>query len=103
MELLDYIREFRIFNYAIFDLIVSFLWIYLLSPFLSKSFFKIWIIIPKVNWLFLTLPIWIFFHVIFWSFTPMTENFLDFSDFYVLKWIVIILLFLWLRNIKINK
>ena len=101
MNIIDFLRQFRIFEYAIFDLFVSFLGIYLLSPLLSKLFKKINIDIPKINWLFLTLPLGIIIHFIFGSMTPMTKYFIDINSHYILKIIILILLLLGLRGIKI--
>ena len=104
MQILEYLREFTIFDYAIFDLIVSFWWVYLLSPTLTKLFLKIWIEIKRKNWMFLVLPLGILFHIIFWNITPMTRDFLDLNDFYSLKILIIVLLALGLKDIKfINK
>ena len=100
---IEFLRQFRIGEYAIFDLAVAFLGIYLLSSLLSKMFLKIRIDIPKRNWLFLTLPIGIVAHLIFGHMTPMTKNFLDIHGHYILKTLIIILLILGLRNIKIIK
>lgn len=103
MDALTYLRQFRIFNYAIFDLAISFIGFYLLAPLLSKLFKKINIDIPKINWLYLTLPIGIVTHIFFGKITPMTKNFLDLHNNYLLKAVIIGLLFLGLRNIKIRK
>jgi len=100
METLEYLREFKIFGYAIFDLIVSFWGIYLIAPRLSKLFLKIWFKISRKSWMFLVLPIWILFHLIFWNITPMTRDFLDINDFYLIKIFIIVLLILWLKDIK---
>ena len=100
MEILEYLRSFKILDYAIFDLIVSFWGIYLLSPRLTKLFLKIWIEIKRKNWMFLVLPIGILFHIIFWNITPMTRDFLNINDFYLLKILIIILLILGLKDIK---
>jgi len=103
MNTIEYLRQFRLFEYAIFDLVVSFLGIFLLSPLLSKLFLLIRIKIPKRNWLFLTLPMGILIHLLFGSFTPMTKNFLDINDHYILKAIIIISLFFGLKGITIVK
>lgn len=100
---IEFLRQFRIGEYAIFDLAVAFLGIYLLSSLLSKMFLKLRIDIPKRNWIFLTLPIGIAAHMIFGNMTPMTKNFLDIHGHYVLKILIIGLLILGLRNIKIIK
>ncbi len=102
MLTLEFLRHFRFAGYAIFDLTLSFLGIYLLSSYLSKIFLRIKIIIPKINWIFLTLPLGILFHIIFGTFTPMTLNFLDPQSHYYLKILIIILLIFGLRKIKIS-
>lgn len=89
MTTLEYLRHFRIAEYAIFDLTVSFLGIYILSPLLSKLFQKININIPRKNWVFLTFPIGILVHLLVGSITPMTKNFFDIHEHYILKIIVI--------------
>lgn len=100
---LEFLRQFRIFGYAIFDLVVAFGGMYLLSPFLSKMFLKIKINIPKCSWLFLTLPIGVATHMLFGKMTPMTINFLDIHGHYFLKTLILCLLILGLRGIKITK
>jgi hypothetical protein len=103
MDTITYLRQFRIINYAIFDLVVSFIGIYLLAPGLTKLFKKINIDIPKTNWLYLTLPIGILVHILVGTVTPMTKNFLDTNSNYLLKILILVLLILGLRNIKKNK
>ena len=103
MEILEYLRSFRILDYAIFDLIVSFWGVYLLSPTLTKLFLKIWLEIKRKNWMFLVLPIGIIFHLIFGNITPMTRDFLNINDFYLLKILLLALLFLGLKDIKKKK
>lgn len=101
MNPIDFLRQFRIGGFAIFDFTVAFLGIYLLSPLLSKIFRKIRIDIPKINWLFLTLPIGIATHLLIGRITPLTKNFLDLHDHYFLK-VVVIGLFAWgMKGIKI--
>ena len=103
MTTIEFLRQFRIGEYAIFDFIVSFLGIYLLSPILSKIFLKIKIIIPKRNWIFLTLPIGFLFHLVFGSITPMTRDILNIHDHYILKIVMLILLFFGIKELKIIK
>ncbi len=103
MEILEYLRSFTIFDYAIFDLVISFVGVYLISERLSKIAFKINIKIPKENWLFLVLPLGILFHIIFQNITPMTSDFLDLNNYYFLKLLIIFLTILGLRKIKIIK
>ena len=101
MTTLEFVRHFRLFGYAIFDLIVSFIGIYLLSGILSKIFRKINIDIPKINWVYLTLPIGIVIHLFFGTMTPMVKNFLDLNSGYILKVVILLFCVLGFKGIKI--
>jgi len=103
MDSIEFLRQFRFYEYAVFDFAVSFIGVYLLSPFLSKIFLKIKIDIPKKNWLFLTLPISILVHFIIGEITPMTKYFLDINSHYFLKILIIGLLIMGIKDIKIIK
>ena len=100
MDIVSFLRQFRIGEYAVFDFAISFLGIFLLAPFLSKLFRKIGIEIPKQNWLFFVLPLAIVAHLIFGPITLMTKDFLDMSGHYILKIVIIGSFILGLRNIK---
>jgi len=103
MASIEFLRQFRIGGYAIFDFAAAFLGIYLLSPLLSKFFLKFNIDIPKQNWLFLTLPIGVLVHLFIGKMTPMTRAFIDINDYYILKIIILILLIFGIKGIKIIK
>ena len=103
MILIEFLRQFRFDEYAIFDFAVAFLGIYLLSPLLSRIFLKFRIDIPKQNWLFLTLPISIFVHLLIGNITPMTRDFIDINSHYFLKILILILLIFGIKGIKIIK
>ena len=103
MITLEFLRQFRIAGYAIFDLVVSFLGIYLLSPLLSRLFLYLRVKVPKSSWLLFTLPMGIGAHLLIGTITPMTKNFLDMNSNYVLKIVIALLFILGLRGIKITK
>ena len=103
MILIEFLRQFRFGEYAIFDFAAAFLGIYLLSPLLSKFFLRLRIDIPKQNWLFLTLPISIFVHWLIGNITPMTRDFIDIHSHYFLKTLILILLIFGIKGIKIVK
>lgn len=100
MNTIDFLRQFRIGEYALFDLGVSFLGIYLLSPVLSKLFLKLRIKISKQSWLFFTLPLGILIHLLVGKITPMTKNFIDPHGHYLLKILILGLLILGIKDIK---
>ena len=103
MTTIEFLRQFRILDYAIFDFVVSFLGIYLLAPLLTKLFRKIRLDIPKKNWLWLTLPIGTLTHILVGSITPMTRDILDIHDHYVLKLIMLVLVFFGIKGIRVIK
>lgn len=103
MITIDFLRQFRIAGFAIFDLSVAFLGILILSPLLSWLFRKLGVEIPKRSWIFWTLPIGIITHLIIGRKTPMTTDFIDLSGHYVLKIFVLVLLILGMMGVKRRK
>ena len=103
MITLEYLRTFRIGEYAIFDLTVSFLGVMLLAPLLSKLFRLIHLEIPLSSWLYLTLPIGVLAHILVANHTLMTKYFLDPTDHYPLKLFIALLVYLGIRGISLIK
>lgn len=89
MNPIDYLRTFRIGPFAIFDFTISFVGMALLSPLLSGLFKKVGILIPKKNWVILTIPISILAHILIGKITPLTKDFLDPSGHYIVKLLVV--------------
>lgn len=103
MPTIEYLRSFKFGEYAIFDLVVSFVGIYLLAPVLTYLFKFIKLDIPRSSWLYLTLPMSILIHVLVGKYTPMTKYFLDPSGHYLLKLFIIGLLVFGLKAIRLIK
>ncbi|MCR4278286.1 MAG: hypothetical protein NUV81_00035 [bacterium] len=103
MTTIEFLRQFRIGGFAIFDFAVSFIAVYFLAPFLSKLFRKMRIEIPKRNWLFLTIPLSILIHVIVGTITPLTRDFLDLQGHPILKVVVVLLTVFGVRGVRILK
>ncbi len=103
MATIEFLRQFRIGGYAIFDFVASFVVIYLLAPLLSKLFLKIKLQIPKKSWVFLTLPIGILTHLLVGSITPMTKNFIDLNGHYILKLVMLALIIFGIKDIRVVK
>lgn len=99
MLTLEYIRQFRVFGYALFDLGVSFLGVYLLAPLLTKLFLMFGVKISRKSWLLLTLPLSIAIHLLVGTMTQMTRDFFDIQGHYVIKILIIGLLILGTRGI----
>jgi len=90
-------------GYAVFDFAASFLGMFLLSPLLSGLARRVGWQVPRMNWVYLVLPIGIAAHLASGNLTPMTLDFIDPRSHYLVKAAVISFLILGLRNIKRQK
>ena len=97
---IEYLRQFRVGEYAFFDFAASFIAAFLLAPLLTALFRKFKINIPMKNWILLTLPLSIASHLLAGTITPMTRDFLDLNGHYFLKLAMITLLILGLKGIS---
>lgn len=100
MNTMDFLRQFRIEGFAIFDLTVAFAGVFLAAPLLSKLFRKMGLEVPKSSWLLWTLPIGIAVHLLFGKMTPFTKDFLDLHGHYISKIAIIGLFVLGLTGVK---
>ncbi len=102
---IEYLRQFKIGQFAIFDIVISYVGIAILSPILIWFASKFNLKIPVVSWLWFTLPIAVIFHIIFGQSTPMMKMFSDpwNYQFYVVVLILIFMTHMGIRKIhKIN-
>ena len=102
MLLMDYLallRQYRIGPFPIFDIILAYAGIFILSPLLTKLFAKVHLNISRSSWLWLTLPLSIVFHLIFRQNTPLMKMLLDPSRFYIPVVILLFMMYMGLRNI----
>ena len=90
MNQIDYLRQFRLGNFAVFDFTVSFLGMLALSPLLSYLCKRAGVHVPKRNWVILTLPISVLAHILVGKITPFTKYFLDLSGNYVAKMVIVV-------------
>lgn len=100
MGIIDFLRQYHIGNYAIFDFVLAFAGMYFLAPFLSRFFRKIGFVVPEKNWIFLTLPISVAAHLAAQNMTAMTRDFFDPNGYYLLKTLILISFVLGIRGIK---
>jgi len=103
MTTIEFLRQFRLGGYALFDFAVTFLFIYLIAPLLSKLLLNVRIVMPKHNRLFLAIPLWVLVHILVGSITPLTQNVIDLNWHYGIKIFMIVLIVLGMRGIKIRK
>lgn len=100
MTTIEYLRQFRIGGFAMFDFTASFLGMFPIGLLLSKLFRRMGIEIPWQTWLYWTVPISIIAHILISKMTPLTKEFLDPSGFYIVKIIVVALCILGAMGIK---
>ncbi|MDO8511724.1 MAG: hypothetical protein Q7S57_00485 [bacterium] len=103
MDFLDFLRQFRIGPFAIFDTALAYVGIFLVAPLLTKLFSRLHLNISRTAWLWLTLPIAVIFHLVFRQNTPFMKMFLDPNGFYMVKIILLFMLYMGLRNIRTKK
>lgn len=103
MNFIDFLRQFRIGPFAIFDTALAYVGIFFVAPLLTKLFSRFHLNISRTAWLWLTLPIAVIFHLVFRQSTPFMKMFLDLNGFYIAKIILLSMLYMGLRNIKVLK
>lgn len=89
MNQIDYLRQFRVGNFAVFDFVASFLGMLVLSPLLSHLCKRVGVHVPKRNWVILTLPIGVLAHILVGNITPLTKDFLDLHGHYAAKIVIV--------------
>lgn len=99
MDIISLLRQFRIGPFAVFDFAISYLGLYLLSPLIIKFFSIFNITVTKANIMWLVLPASILIHIAIGRYTPLTKMFLNTSDYYLLKILVIYMLYAGLKGI----
>lgn len=102
MTSLEYLRQFRIGQFTLFDTLTAYIGVLILSPILSWLASKLHIKISVVSWLWLTLPISVLFHIIFRQTTPLIKILADPRQvqFYVALFILIAMSYMGLRTIR---
>jgi hypothetical protein len=99
MNIINYLRQFRIGPFTIFDFAISYIGIYFLSPYIIKLCAYFNIRITKINIMWLVLPASILTHIILKTYTPLTKMFLNISDYYFLKILIIYMIYAGLKGV----
>lgn len=101
MNTIEFLRQFRIGEFTLFDSTFTLILAYLLAPLLTKIAASVRLAISRKSWLLLTLPIGVLVHKIVGADTPMSRYFFDPSGHYFLKTIIFMLAYLGLKDITI--
>ena len=99
---IEYLRQFRIGQFAIFDTVTAYIGILILSPVLTWLMSKLHIKIPIISWLWLTMPLSVIFHIIFLQATPLMKILANPGNFqfYIAIIILFAMTFMGLRKIS---
>ena len=102
MDYITFLRQPKIGSLAIFDLTITYLGIFLISPILTKLFSIFHLNISRSSWLWLTLPISIIFHLIFNQKTALMKILLDplQFQFYLMVAILLFMSYMGLKSIR---
>ena len=100
---IEYLRQFRIGPFTIFDTVSAYLGIFLLAPILLWLFSKVNLKIPVVFWVWLTMPISVLFHALFSQSTPVVKILSDPNQpqFYIVLLALLTMAYMGLRKISI--
>lgn len=88
MDIITFLRSFRIGPFAIFDFVLSYVVMYLIAPYLKK----LGVPVTREQLLWWTLPLSILAHIAVGRITPLTELFLAQNDGYLIKGVVILMI-----------
>jgi hypothetical protein len=99
MSMLEFLRQYRIGAFSIFDTVTAYGVVYLLAPRLIRWFGLIHVQFTRGNILWLVLPLAVIVHLIFGLHTPFTRMVMDPSGHYLAKAAVLAMLFFGLRGV----
>lgn len=97
---LEYLRSFRIIDIAIFDVVVSYIGVYLVSPLLIRFFRKFKINTTKQTWLWLMFPISVVVHLLVGQQTTLVKMILDPSNYFAIKLIILFMIIMGFKQTK---
>ncbi|MCA9388940.1 hypothetical protein KC644_04280 [Candidatus Berkelbacteria bacterium] len=98
--IIQFLRQFKIGQFAVFDLVTAFLGVWLVSPWLSAGMAKLGLIVPRSSWLWWTLPLGTLVHIIIGTNTPLTSYVLDPKGYYLWKLALVILILIGAIQVK---
>ena len=97
MDIVQFLRQFRIGPFAVFDTAISYLAIYLLSPTLTRGMRAFRIHVSRAGWLWFMLPASVLIHGLFQQRTPLMNQLFNPDTFFIAP---VILVFMTYMGIK---
>lgn len=100
---ITYIRQFRIGPYAIFDIVTSYVGIYLLAPLLTRLAKSFTLHIPRSAWLWFTLPLSVIVHLVFGQNTEFMKRLSNPQGYHLETILLIVMVFMGGRQVRRSK
>lgn len=100
MNVIAFLRQFRLGPFAIFDTVLSYVGFFLLAPLLSKLFLKFHLSIPRSSWLWWMLPISVVFHLIFRQETALMKLLVSSDWSFVIVVSLVVMIFMGARGCR---
>jgi len=100
MEYITMLRSYRIGPFTIFDTVLAYVGVVILSPLLTKLFLVIHLKISLTSWLWLTMPLSVIFHLVFSQNTPLIKMLFNSDKFYIAWAVLLFMTFMGLRGVK---
>ena len=94
------LREYRIGPFTIFDTVLAYLGILIISPLLIKLFSLVHLKITLASWLWLTMPLSVIFHLVFSQDTPLIKVLLNSNNSYIAWAVILFMTFMGLKDIR---
>jgi len=99
MNIVEFLRQYKVGSFSIFDFATAYIGIFLLSPLIIKLLHYFHIQITKMNIMWLVLPLAILIHILIGKHTPLTEMFLNPHNYYLLKILVLFMVYMGFRGV----
>jgi hypothetical protein len=98
---IEYLRQFRIGPFTIFDTGAAYLGVLILSPILSWLMSKLHLKVPIISWLWFTLPLSVISHILLHQKTPLMKILANPGQFqfYIVMFILLAMVYLGFRKI----
>ncbi len=100
MDYVTMLREYRIGPFTIFDTVLAYLGILIISPLLIKLFSLVRLKITLASWLWLTMPLSVIFHLVFSQDTPLIKVLLNSNNSYIALAVLLFMTFMGLKDIR---
>lgn len=102
MITLEYLRDFRVGPFTMFDTTLAFIGMLILSPILTWIASKLHLKVPAISWLWLTIPVSVPFHAIFQQDTPLMKILSNPGQvqFYITIAVLLAMTYMGIRKIK---